>query len=163
MDAADFEFPADQIGRVLVTLIEGDGWRTSAYSASDGTLRFLGTLAALLGPESEPFFFLDELETGIHPTRLHLLLQLIEQRVAQRDIQVVATTHSPQLLDLISRETREHVSLIYRREGEKSAQIQRLLDLPHAQEILGEESLARLHASGWFEDAVAFAEPVAAE
>lgn len=163
MDAVDFDFPTDQIGRVLVTLIEGDRQHTTAYSASDGTLRFLGILAALLGPDPARFYFFDELETGIHPARLHLLLQLVEQRVARGDVQVVATTHSPQLLGLVSKETLEHVSLIYRREGEASAQIRRLLDLPHAQEILSEESLARLHASGWLEDAVEFAESVASE
>jgi predicted ATPase len=163
MDAVDFEFPTDQIGRVLVTLVEEDGRRTTAYSASDGTLRFLGMLAALLGPNPAKFYFLEELENGIHPTRLHLLIQLIEQRVARGDVQVVATTHSPQLLGLVSKETLEHVSLVYRREGEASAQIRRLVDLPHAREILGEVSPARLHASGWFEDAVAFAEPVGVE
>jgi predicted ATPase len=46
MDAIDFEFPTDQIGRVLVTLVEENGQWTTAYSASDGTLRFLAMIAA---------------------------------------------------------------------------------------------------------------------
>ena len=55
-------------------------------------------IAAMLGPKPAKFYFIEELENGIHPTRLHLLLQLIEQKVAEGNIQVVATSHSPQLL-----------------------------------------------------------------
>src|SRR5262249_4312216 len=45
MDAKDFAFPSDQTGRILVTLVEEDDTQTSAYSASDGTLRFLAMIA----------------------------------------------------------------------------------------------------------------------
>src|SRR5207249_5962995 len=51
MDAVDFEFTTDPIGRVYLILVERNGQRTSAYSASDGTLRLLAMIAALLGPE----------------------------------------------------------------------------------------------------------------
>jgi predicted ATPase len=50
MDVVDFEFPHDQVtGLVQLVFREADGGRVSAYSASDGTLRFLAMLAALLG------------------------------------------------------------------------------------------------------------------
>src|SRR5262249_7061027 len=45
MDASDFEFPSDLQGKVLLTLIEESGHRTTANSASDGTLRFLAMIA----------------------------------------------------------------------------------------------------------------------
>ena len=156
MDAADFDFPVDQIGRILVTLVEAHGQRTTAYSASDGTLRFLGILATLLGPEAARFYFLEELENGIHPTRLHVLLQLIEHQVTRQPIQIVATTHSPQLLRLLSPTTLAHTSLTYRLEGRHAAQIMRILDIPDAQRVLADQDLARLHESGWMEDALAF-------
>ena len=41
-DVADFKFVPDQTGKILVSLVESGGQETSAYSASDGTLRFLG-------------------------------------------------------------------------------------------------------------------------
>lgn len=158
MDAADFEFPTDQIGRVLVTLIEHDGQRTSAYSASDGTLRFLAMIAALLGPEPAQFYFFEELENGIHPTRLHLLLQLIEQEVKGGAIQMLATTHSPQLLGLLSPDALQHASLVYRLQGAPDARIKRILDIPEARRLLEKQDLAELHAYGWLEDAVSFLE-----
>src|SRR5579883_934398 len=78
MDAVDFEFSADPMGRVLATLVEKNGQRITLGSASDGTLRFLSYLAAFLGPHPSSFYFFEELENGIHPTRLSLLLDLVE-------------------------------------------------------------------------------------
>ncbi|MDF5717967.1 MAG: AAA family ATPase [Rhizonema sp. NSF051] len=158
MDAMDFEFPADFTGKILLTLIEENGQKTSAISASDGTLRFLAMIAALLGPEPAHFYFFEELDNGIHPTRLHLLLQLIERKVSQRTIQVVATTHSPQLLRLLSSQSLEYASLTYRLSNRSDAQIKRIIDITEAQRVINEQDLARLHESGWLEDAVEFLE-----
>lgn len=156
LDAIDFEFPTDQIGRILVTLVESNGRRTTAYSASDGTLRFLGMLAALLGPEVASFYFFEEVENGIHPSRLYLLMQLIQQQVAQGGLQVVVSTHSPQLLRLVSPATLEHASVTYRLADRLDARISRILDIEAAAHVNGEQDLARLHESGWLEDAVEF-------
>ena len=158
MDAIDFDFPADQTGRVLLTLVETDGRRTSAYSASDGTLRLLAILAALLGPEPARFYFLEELENGIHPNRLALLVQLLETTTAQGKTQVVATTHSPQLLRLLSRESLEHASVVHRLTGTSAGQIKRIVDVPHIREVLKTRDLARLHESGWLEDVLNYTE-----
>lgn len=156
-DVVDFDFPADQTGKILVTLVESSGQRTSAYSASDGTLRFLAMMAALMAPDASRFYFFEEIDNGIHPTRLNLLLQLIEQHARQGKVQVVTTTHSPQLLAMLSPEAREHALLVYRFENESEAHIQRILDIPTAREVLERQNLARLHESGWLENVVAFA------
>jgi predicted ATPase len=161
LDVTDFEFSSDQTGRILVTLVEANGQRTSAYSASDGTLRFLAMVAAMLGSKRARCYFFEELDNGIHPTRLHLLLQLIEQQVSQGRTQVVATTHSPQLLAFLSPEAREHAALVYRLEEQPDARIKRIVDIPEARRVLAEQDLARLHSTGWLEDAVAFLEGAA--
>lgn len=152
LDAVDFKFVPDQTGKVLVTLVEASGQETSAYSASDGTLRFLAMIAALLGPEKARFYFFEELENGIHPTRLHLLLQLIEQWT-QDGGQMVATSHSPQLLGFLSESSREAAVLVYRLAGENEAHAARVVDLPNARRLLSEGRMAALLATGWLEDA----------
>jgi len=156
MDATDFEFPADQQGRILVSLIEKGGGHISAYSASDGTLRFLAMIAALLGPESSRFYFFEELDNGIHPARLHLLLGLIERQAERGTVQMVATTHSPELLALLDRKSLEHASLVYRLPGSNEGRIVRILDIPGAADLIAQQDLAKLHATGWLEDAVYF-------
>jgi predicted ATPase len=158
MDASDFEFPSDQTGKVLVSLVEKSGQRTSAYSASDGTLRFLAMIAALIGPKPAGFYFFEELDSGIHATRLHLLLQLIERKVAEGTIQMIATSHSPQLLAALSRESLESASLVYRLPERPDARIRRIVDLPEARRVIEKQDIARLLSSGWLEDAVAFTE-----
>lgn len=158
MDAVDFDFAGDQTGRVLLTLVEADGQRTSAYSASDGTLRLLAILAALLGPEPARFYFFEELENGIHPNRLALLAQLLESVTDQGKTQIVATTHSPQLLRLLSRQTLEHAAVVYRLPGTTAGRIKRMVDIPHIREVLETQDVARLHESGWLEDILSFSE-----
>ncbi|NER33129.1 MAG: AAA family ATPase [Oscillatoria sp. SIO1A7] len=156
MGALDFEFPTDFTGKTLVTLVESNGQKTSAINASDGTLRFLAIMAALLYPEKAPFYFFEEIETGIHPTRLHLLIQLIEKCINKGDRQVVATTHSPQLLRLLSPESLESASLIYRLEERSESRIIRILDIPTAKTVFEENDLAELYESAWFENVMEF-------
>ncbi len=158
LDVVDFDFPADLTGKILLVLVESGRRRTSAHSASDGTLRFLAVIAALLGPNPAEFYFIEELENGIHPTRLHLLLELIEHTVSKGAIQVVATTHSPQLLGFLSEKSRADAALLYRLDSQPDARIQRIMDIPDTKRLLQEGNLARLHASGWLEDAVEFDE-----
>ncbi len=159
MDAVDFEFPADPTGKVLATLVEKNGQRITLASASDGTLRFLAFLAAFLGPHRSSFYFFEELENGIHPTRLSLLLDLIENQVKNKGIQVVATTHSPQLLGRLSQASLEHASLIYRLEDQPDARIIRVLDIPDARRVIKKYGAADLAAEGWFDRTAFFTQP----
>jgi predicted ATPase len=158
MDAEDFEFVPDQTGRIMVNLVEENGQKTSAYSASDGTLRFLAMIAALLGPKPARFYFFEELDNGLHPARLYLLLQLVERKTSEGAIQMVATTHSPQLLRFLSESARECTSLVYRLPDSSEGRIRRIMDIPHIREVIEEQDLARLHESGWFEDTMVFSE-----
>ncbi len=158
MDAADFRFIPDQTGKILLGLVEESGHVVSAYSASDGTLRFLATIAALLDPKTEKLYFFEELDNGLHPSRLFLLLQLAERQAREGGIQTIATTHSPQLLRALGDDSVENASLVFRYPGTHQAGIVRIADMPGIREILENQDLARLHESGWFEDAVYFSE-----
>jgi predicted ATPase len=160
MDVADFEFPTDPItGLVQLKLMERNGNSVSAYSASDGTLRFLAMLASLLGKNPARIFFFEEIDNGIHPARLRLLLDLIERQTAKGLIQVVSTTHSPDLLAMINDDTFASTSVIYRAPDADEAIIKRVADLPNAAELRTSQGLGRLHASGWMEDVLALADP----
>ncbi len=158
MDAQDFDFPEDFTGKVLLRLIEASGQKTTAYSASDGTLRFLGLLAALLGDKRSRFYFFEEPENGIHPNRLSLLLQLMEQEVSNSLMQIVITTHSPLLLNFLSPESLEYASLMYRIGDRAESRITKIVDIPNARELIANDGLASLLDSGWLEDAMYFLE-----
>ena len=152
MDVSEIEFEYESSGKISLVLVEKNGMRVSVHSASDGTLRFLAMLAAFLGPKPPRLCFIEELETGIHPTRQHLLIDFLERIADEGKTQIIATTHSPQLLSFLSEKNRPYVSLLYRHENQPDARIIRLVDLPDALRVFETDSLGELHASGWFED-----------
>ena len=158
MDVKDFAFPRDPSGRVHLQIVERNGRKVSAYSASDGTLRFLAMLAALLGASTASVYFFEEIDNGIHPTRLHLLIELIERQTAKNGIQVITTTHSPDVLNLINDNTFRNTSIVYRDEDSADAIIRPAAELPKAGELRKSQGLGRLHSSGWMEDILAFSE-----
>lgn len=84
MDAVELGFEHDFAGRVMVYLVESSGARVSALSASDGTLRFLALVAALLSPDSGKLYFFEEFDNGIHPTRLHVCCSSCSRRASGR-------------------------------------------------------------------------------
>jgi predicted ATPase len=162
MDVTDFDFPTDPItGLVQLSVKEGNGNMVSAYSMSDGTLRFLAMLASLLEPQSARIYFFEEIDNGIHPSRLRLLLDLIERQTEKAAIQVVTTTHSPDLLSMISDRTFETTSVVFQPPGGAGATIRRVADLPRAQELRSSQGLGRLHAAGWMEDVLFFSDDAA--
>lgn len=158
MDVVDFEFVPDAAGKILVYLVEEGQRKTSANSASDGTLRFLGILAALLGPKPARFYFLEEIDNGIHPARLALLMDLLDNQSKGKGIQVVATTHSPQVLRLIKEENLKYASLAYRLKRGKEGKLKPLPEIPHLLEVAKRKDIARLHESSWMENAMEFSE-----
>ena len=159
MDVRDFDFPVDTTtGRVQLAFLEANDRRVSAYAASDGTLRFIAMLAGLIGAESARTYVFEEIDNGIHPSRMRLLLDLIEGQTAKGKVQVLTTTHSPDLLSMVGDKTFENTSVVCRREETEDAVIRRVEELPKAGQIRQKQGLGRLHASGWMEDAIAFSD-----
>ncbi len=161
MDVRDFEFPTDPTtGKVRLAFRESSGREVSAWIASDGTLRFLAMLAALLGANPARLYFFEEIDNGIHPSRLRLLVELIERCTAENGVQVVATTHSPDLLSMVGDETFKNTSVVCRRPDTDTAVIRPVASLPNADELRRSQGLGPLHAAGWMEDAIFFTEGI---
>jgi predicted ATPase len=68
-----------------------------AFSMSDGTLRSLGLILAVFQKPSPSVLVIEEPEATIHPGALSAVLDLVRQ--ASKSMQVLVTTHSPDLLD----------------------------------------------------------------
>jgi predicted ATPase len=77
----------------------------SAQTASEGTLILLGLMAVLLGPNQPRILLMDDIDHGLHPRAQKSLLAVLGQ-VMQKfpDLQIVATAHSPYLLDQLQPE-----------------------------------------------------------
>lgn len=157
MEVEGFEFPVDPTsGRVQLVIRESDNRRVSALAASDGTLRFLAMLAAFFARDRAQLYFCEEVDNGIHPSRVSLLLDLIERRTRETGIQVITTTHSPTLLGGISDEAFRNTFAICRLPRSADAIIRSVAQLPQAAALRKSQGLSDLLASGWMEDAVFF-------
>lgn len=73
-----------------------------ASAVSEGTLLTLGLLTLLVLPNPPQLVLIDDLERGLHPGALGSLIKqfrLLQQQ--NPELQIVATTHSPYLLDYV--------------------------------------------------------------
>ena len=154
MDVKDFDFPRDPSGRIHLHIVERNGRKVSAYSASDGTLRFLAILAALLGPNEGGLYFFEDIDNGIHPNRLWLLVDFIERQTARGGVQVITTTHSPALLSWIRDGTFDNTSAVYRDEYWADSAIRPIAGLYNLRELRKTVTLGELHTEGWIEQAM---------
>lgn len=85
---------------------EVPGWMLST-----GTLRLLALLALLRHPKPPSLIVIEEIENGLDPRSIHLLVEEIRNAVLDGTTQIILTTHSPYLLDLLAL---EHLVLVER-------------------------------------------------
>ena len=132
----------------------------NARSLSDGTLRFAAFATALLFP---PVFvgaprrtlLIEELENGINPARLQLLVRLLETTTSEDTfVQVAATTHSPGLLNWASDETLRRALVVGWNDDKKCSRVVRIGDIPRFEEVVAKTPVGDLQAEGWLEFAV---------
>jgi predicted ATPase len=95
---------------------------------SDGTLRYLLWLAALLTPRPPAMMVLNEPETSLHPDLIPALSRLIIK--AAETIQVWVVTHSPALTSGLLQDSEAHLIELHKELGQTQVKGQNLLDRP---------------------------------
>jgi predicted ATPase len=88
-------------------------FKVPGWMLSTGTLRLLALLALLRHPKPLPLIVVEEIENGLDPRSIHLIVEEIRNAVLDGVTQVILTTHSPYLLDLL---TLDHLVLVERNE-----------------------------------------------
>lgn len=150
----DIDFATTELGDVMLVLVERDGRRIPARSLSDGTLRFLGELIALRTAPPGSLLLMEELENGLHPTRAHLLVEAMEAAVEQRGIQVIATSHSPFVLNALSGPALRGALLCGRPPGSEGTVVRPLGELEGFDKVVASRGIDALLATGWLERAL---------
>lgn len=153
-ELADIEFSLTDEDDVMLRLIESGGSKVSARSLSDGTLRFLGELVALRTAPKGSIILLEELGRELHPSRVHLLVEYLESITEERGIQVIATTHSPLVLEALGPKTRDNVVALGHVSGQPGTVMKRVSDLPRFAEVVERRGLAYLFTTNWLEQAL---------
>jgi predicted ATPase len=98
----DIDVSVNDSGFVELKLMQGQT-PIPASVLSEGTLRILGLLVLGSAQESPTLLGFEEPENGIYPDRLDLIARLLTT-LSYDTTQVVVTTHSPTLLDLLPQE-----------------------------------------------------------
>jgi len=152
-DVDDVGFVEGALGEPMVMMKErGREWPAPALS--DGTLRFAALAAAFFQPDMPGIITIEEIENGIHASRLRLLVELLRSRTAAGKTQVMVTTHSPVLLAWLKPEEYSTTFLCRRDEETGESRIAPLTEIPRFNEIVGKQSISDLFAEGWLEEAL---------
>ncbi len=88
-------------------------FKVMGWLLSTGTLRVLALLALFRHPEPPPLIVIEEIENGLDPRTIHLVMEEIYNVVESGLSQIVVTTHSPYLLDQVNL---SHVVVVERTE-----------------------------------------------
>ncbi len=102
---------SSEIERKAWLQLSEDTYKVPGWLLSTGTLRMLALLALLRHPNPPPLIVVEEIENGLDPRSIHLIVEEIRNAVLAGTTQVIITTHSPYLLDLL---TLEHLVVVER-------------------------------------------------
>jgi predicted ATPase len=133
--------------------LKKDGADYPAPVLSDGTLRFAAIAAAFFQPDPPYALLLEEIENGLHPTRLQLLVELLKSQTGQGIKQVFATSHSPYAIAWLKEEDYKHLFLCTKDEDTGATSITPFSEVPRLVELARTQSIADLFAEGWMENA----------
>ncbi|MGH9181686.1 MAG: AAA family ATPase [Acidimicrobiales bacterium] len=159
-EIVDLRISRSDLDDVMLTLTErfaGHEQPVPARVMSDGSLRFLAILVALLQAPTvetmpEPLasddavgqttLVIEELENGLHASQAQLLIGLVREEVTRRRVRALATAHSPALLDALSGD--EHRSVVVcQRDPDGHSVLHRLVDLPNYVDVVTGGGLGR--------------------
>jgi Predicted ATPases len=118
---------------------------------SDGTLRFLAILTALLTLPEGSLLAIDEVDNGFHPSRAHLLLEALQTIGKQRNIDVLVTTHNPALLDALGTEFVPFVTVAHRDSITGESKLTLLEDIEQLPKLLAQGTVGKLSTQGLIE------------
>ena len=151
---AGLDFRTTASGQIELVARESDGGEViAADSLSQGTLYLLAILALAHDPEPPAIVCVEEADRGVHPRMLREVRDALYRLSYPKDcgeperaaVQVITTTHSPYLLDLL-REHPEEVVLANKQGN--AATFERLADRADLVELMREANLGDLWYSG---------------
>lgn len=90
-----------ELERLVYLQLNEQDFKIPGWLLSTGTLKVLALLAVFRNPEPAPLIAIEEIENGLDPRTINLIISEIREFVKDKKSQVIITTHSPYLLDLL--------------------------------------------------------------
>jgi hypothetical protein len=118
---------------ILFALKYPNGEIISAKLLSDGTLRALAILTALETVPEGSRIIIEEIDNGVHASRVHILIEAIWEASNRRNLNTLITTHNPATLDSLNDEQLECVVVCHYDKQSQSAKLTPFFELPRAE------------------------------
>ena len=136
-----------------------EGWgkeknEVDARGMSDGTLRYLAIVTAMLTRRENSLLIVEEIDNGLHPSRAKNLMAMLRILGRKRSIDVVATTHNPALLDAAGSRMVPFITVVHRNEETGSSILSLLEDIDQLPKLMASGTLGRLTTQGLIEQAL---------
>jgi predicted ATPase len=138
----------------MVTLTETFGGQEIDYDAtilSDGTLRVLSVIAAILSAPKGSLVVIEEIDNGVHPSRASQILSQISEIAKNRNLGILISSHNPALLDALPKEAVPDVVFCYRDLDRGDSRLISLKDVPKYPELMAQGSVGHLMTRGVIE------------
>lgn len=125
-----------------------------ARGMSDGSLRFLAIVAAMLTSESNRLVVIEEVDNGLHPSRANILINMLKELGKERNIDVLITTHNPALLNAAGTPMIPFITVAHRNRSGQS-QLTLLEDIEDLPKMISMGNIGELAMNGKIESALA--------
>jgi len=155
------DFPEQQIvdikiletptGDVMLSFVEQFGNNLKPVDTrgmSDGTLRYLSILAALVGESHGTTVVVEEVDNGLHPSRAYKLIRALRELGKKRGIDVIVTTHNPASLNALESEDIPGVVVCYRDTEDGDSRFISWIDLPNYPELMAKGRIGDIVTQG---------------
>jgi len=137
-----------------------EGWAgtqshtVDARGMSDGTLRYLAIVTAMLTRQPGSLLVIEEVDNGLHPSRAHVLVEMLRNLGKDRGIDVIVTTHNPALLDAAGAGMIPFITVVHRDNTTGASLLMQLEELEQLPKLMASGSLGQLSAGGRIEAAL---------
>lgn len=137
-----------------------EGWSgtashtVDARGMSDGTLRYLAIVTAMLTRQPGSLLVIEEVDNGLHPSRAHVLVEMLRNLGKSRGIDVIVTTHNPALLDAAGARMVPFITVAHRDDATGVSILTQLEDVQQLPKLMASGSLGRLSTEGRIEAAL---------
>lgn len=146
----DITFMEGPLNDVILFLEEKSGKikeKIDATRLSDGTLRCLAIVAAVLREKKGGMIVIEEIDNGIHPGRAKTLIHLVSDIARKRGVDALITTHNAILLNALGKEDLAGVEIVYRDEEEGDGRFISLIEIDRMPELLANGKLGDVFTS----------------
>ncbi|EOX1588858.1 AAA family ATPase [Vibrio cholerae] len=122
-----------------------------ARGMSDGTLRFIAIITALLTRPEKSTLIVEEIDNGLHPSRANILVKILKEISQKRSIDILITTHNPTLLDEFGSEIVPFVTIAHRSQDSGESELTLLEDIDSLPKLLASGPVGTLSSRGYLE------------